>query len=65
MQKTVNFLSERIHKLNVLSWDFVGLTAYQFLLEKSIMKILFNFKVNFSLFNNGKTKSLIIPIYYM
>ena len=28
-------------------------------------KILFNFKANFSLFNTEKTKSLIIPIYYM
>ena len=34
--------------------------------SKSIINLLFNFKVNFSLFNNEETKSLIIiPIYYM
>ena len=31
-------------------------------LEKSIIKISFTFKVNFSLFNTEETKNLIIPI---
>ena len=31
--------------------------------EKSIIKILFNFKVIFFLFNTEETKSLVIPIY--
>ena len=62
-------------------WDLVGLIAYRFLLilcsflvyffpvqsnrKKSIIKILFNLEVNFSLFNTEETKSLIIPIHYM
>ena len=34
-------------------------------LEKSIIKILFKIKVNFSLCNTEETRNLIIPIYYM
>ena len=33
--------------------------------EKSIIKFLFNFKVNFFIFNTEETKSSIIPIYYI
>ena len=36
-----------------------------FFLEKSIIKILFNFEVNFSPFNTEEIENLIITIHYM
>ena len=37
----------------------------RFFLEKSVIKILFKIKVNFSLCNVEETKTFIIPVYYM